>query len=787
MTWTFTLANTALGTFTACVAGLAAARLLSRRPVPFRYGLLLSALVLAVCAPAAALLAEHLGTARITVDPVAEPAPAPPALLEPARAGGSGEAVPAPLPATPIAWGPLIARSLAGLWIVGSVVAGVRLIRALRRTARLRRSLVPTRDPLLIDSARRAADTLGLRRPAPVCVSAAVATPLVMGPMRPTIVLPEDFADEFDAASLDAVMLHETAHIAHGDLWIGLLQSVAEAAFWWCVPLRWLNRRLAELREDICDNYVVRTRGGGFRLAKVLVELAARLQGAAMKTPAGALAMACPRADGLEGRVRRLLQKERCTMTRMNTAAAAVAGAFGTAVAALMMSAALRAAEADVGLVRVAAAPASIGDRLAAREFWSLDGAVVKHAFTDDEADEVRRLAANSKDPVIRIRAGKLAADLSRSVRFGAGWADAGRTPEQLVAAMMQYLEARRTDALVAKFAPEKGFTHILLTIRAGDDQPWMLIEDIRPGKLSSGLNVRWNTKSASVDRLEHWGVDRSEPAAAAVPAVAPLPVAAVAPPRVVRVDTEAELTALARRLAADNRPLAVRVDDLFRAAFGRGPNADELRAAMGHLQGKADEPVKAWEDCAWALANTREFTARQAPAPVDEGFARRVYIDIVGVEPTVDQLREAKGMSRQALVNRLMDESKAKTGAAAAAGDVAKAVEGKLRVELQVLGHDPKTGTWLLKCKVLFAGKELSAPQVIAQVGADARIEVAEGKGTPGVCINVKFGNPADKATLDVKVEQTIGGKATVFAEFEGRAVEAGKWIVIDGKPTSR
>jgi len=55
-------------------------------------------------------------------------------------------------------------------------------------------------------------------------------------------------------------------------------------------------------------------------------------------------------------------------------------------------------------------------------------------------------------------------------------------------------------------------------------------------------------------------------------------------------------------------RPHDKRIQELYRWAYAREPNADELQIALGHIQ-KHDANVKvAYEDIIWALINTKEF-----------------------------------------------------------------------------------------------------------------------------------------------------------------------------------
>ena len=50
------------------------------------------------------------------------------------------------------------------------------------------------------------------------------------------------------------------------------------------------------------------------------------------------------------------------------------------------------------------------------------------------------------------------------------------------------------------------------------------------------------------------------------------------------------------------------KVSELYRWAYSRNPNGDELEIALAHIK-KHEANVKiAYEDIAWALINTKEF-----------------------------------------------------------------------------------------------------------------------------------------------------------------------------------
>lgn len=219
------------------------------------------------------------------------------------RVPGVGSAAAAPseltLPAA-IDTGALLSV-LVTLWLAGVFILLTRLsagcwrIRKLQAAARLEE---PSRWQSL---AEEIAARLGLTRRFTVIETVRVATPTVIGWLRPVILLPIAAMAGLSPRQVEAILAHELAHIRRHDFLINLLQTLAETMLFYHPAVWWISRRIRTEREHCCDDVAVAVSGDPAEYAAALAELAS------WSIAHPALAMAATRGP-LVDRVRRLLR-----------------------------------------------------------------------------------------------------------------------------------------------------------------------------------------------------------------------------------------------------------------------------------------------------------------------------------------------------------------------------------------------------------------------------------------------------------------------------------------------
>ena len=80
-----------------------------------------------------------------------------------------------------------------------------------------------------------------------------IVVPKVVSLIRPAILLPASAITGLSSDQLEMILAHELAHIHRHDMWVNLLQRVAEALLFFNPTLWFLSRRISDLREYCCD------------------------------------------------------------------------------------------------------------------------------------------------------------------------------------------------------------------------------------------------------------------------------------------------------------------------------------------------------------------------------------------------------------------------------------------------------------------------------------------------------------------------------------------------------
>ena len=96
---------------------------------------------------------------------------------------------------------------------------------------------------------------------------------MVIGFMKPVIVIPLSLTRELTEEEFEQVVLHELAHVRRRDDWLKLAQKLIEAFLFFHPAVLWIGRRLNLEREIACDDSVISLTGRPRPYAACLIKL----------------------------------------------------------------------------------------------------------------------------------------------------------------------------------------------------------------------------------------------------------------------------------------------------------------------------------------------------------------------------------------------------------------------------------------------------------------------------------------------------------------------------------
>ena len=198
----------------------------------------------------------------------------------------------------PANWGLL--DGLLCAWAIGVLIMLARLLFGLHRIGHMRRAATVA-DGSYQTVCRRAAEQMKINFSVTVYFSNQVVSPISFGWRSPRILIPQTLSLE----QFELVAVHELAHVQRLDWLTNLFSHLVGAIFFFHPFYHLLNRRLVDLREQICDDWVIRLTGARKNYAQCLLDLVRH------KDEDISLALALNQPSQLESRIGSILKDNR--------------------------------------------------------------------------------------------------------------------------------------------------------------------------------------------------------------------------------------------------------------------------------------------------------------------------------------------------------------------------------------------------------------------------------------------------------------------------------------------
>jgi beta-lactamase regulating signal transducer with metallopeptidase domain len=186
------------------------------------------------------------------------------------------------------------------LWLAGVALLSLRNFGGLLGASTLSRRGTFAPPEEWEKALRRLARRMGVTQTVRLVGSHLVSVPMVVGWLRPVILVPAGAFTGLHPRELEAILAHELAHIRRYDYFVNLVQTFVETVLFYHPAVWWVSRQIREERENCCDDIAVASCGD----VKIYAEALARMESLRVLAPNFAMG-----ADGgsLLSRITRLV------------------------------------------------------------------------------------------------------------------------------------------------------------------------------------------------------------------------------------------------------------------------------------------------------------------------------------------------------------------------------------------------------------------------------------------------------------------------------------------------
>jgi bla regulator protein BlaR1 len=162
---------------------------------------------------------------------------------------------------------------MVGAWFVCVAVLATRSFWQWRRLVRIVRE-AGAPSPEWTARLARLCERFGLRRPVRLLCSPRAVTPMLIGWIRPVVLLPASMMTGFTPAQVELIIAHELGHICRWDYVANLFQVLMETVLFYHPVVHWISHDVRNARESCCDDLVLHLADGSpLAYARTLADL----------------------------------------------------------------------------------------------------------------------------------------------------------------------------------------------------------------------------------------------------------------------------------------------------------------------------------------------------------------------------------------------------------------------------------------------------------------------------------------------------------------------------------
>ena len=162
---------------------------------------------------------------------------------------------------------------LVAIYVTGVAVMTIKLTLDLLQLQQIRKNQVLPIDEAWEKHLQKLAAQLRIPRRVKLLISQYIQVPVMIGFLKPVILLPIAMFNNLTAEQLEAILLHELAHVKRNDYLLNIFQSIVETILFFNPFVWWISKNIRLEREHCCDDLVLAGQVQPLQYAKALVAL----------------------------------------------------------------------------------------------------------------------------------------------------------------------------------------------------------------------------------------------------------------------------------------------------------------------------------------------------------------------------------------------------------------------------------------------------------------------------------------------------------------------------------
>lgn len=162
---------------------------------------------------------------------------------------------------------------LVAVYIVGVTLMTIKLCLDLAQLRQMRQEGISAMGRTWDEHLLKLAGSMGVTRKVQLFISQHLQVPVMIGFLKPVILLPAAMVSNLSPEQLEAILLHELAHIKRNDYLLNIFQSIVETILFFNPFVWWISKNIRLEREHCCDDLVIAGTVQPLHYAKALVAL----------------------------------------------------------------------------------------------------------------------------------------------------------------------------------------------------------------------------------------------------------------------------------------------------------------------------------------------------------------------------------------------------------------------------------------------------------------------------------------------------------------------------------